>query len=132
MKKTLTDTDFIDEDIADCERELDILTEMIRQTVIQNASATVTEDEYRRRYNNLTDRFRAEEEKHKQLTARRNRMEAESVSIGGMLFELTELEAPPIEFDEKLWHAVVDKVTVYNSDRLVYFLKDGTEITIEL
>ena len=79
-----------------------------------------------------TDRFRAEEEKHKQLTARRNRMEAESVSIGGMLTELEELEAPPIEFDEKLWHAVIDRVTVYNDDRMVYLLKDGTEITVML
>lgn len=130
VQKTLTDTGFIDDDIEACEREMDILTEMIRQTVMQNASASVTEDEYSRRYNDLTDRFHAEEEKHKQLTARRNRMEAESVAIGGMLFELTELEAPPIEFDEKLWHAVVDRVTVYNDDRLVYSLKDGTEITV--
>ena len=73
------------------------------------------------------------------------RFEARSVSLakwmgfafceqgdGSLLTELTELEAPPIEFDEKLWHAVVDKVTVYNDDRLVYSLKDGTEITIEL
>ena len=132
VQKTLTDTDFIGEDIADCEREMDLLTEMIRQTVMQNASASVTEEEYRRRYNDLTDRFRAEEEKHKQLTARRNRMEAESVSIGGMLTELEELEAPPIEFDEKLWHAVVDRVTVYNDDRLVYSPKDGSEITVRL
>ena len=57
-------------------------------------------------------------------------MEAESVSIGGMLSELEELETPPIEFDEKLWHAVVDRVTVYNDDRLVYSLKDGSEITV--
>ena len=49
-----------------------------------------------------------------------------------MLFELTELEAPPIEFDEKLWHAVVDPVTVLGDDRLVYSLKDGSEITVEL
>ena len=95
-----------------------------------NASATASEEEYRRRYNDLTDRFRTEEEKHKRLTAERKRMDAESVAIGGMLFELTELEAPPIEFDEKLWHAVVDKVTVYNDDRLVYSLKDGSEITV--
>ena len=27
-----------------------------------------------------------------------------------MLTEFAELEAPPIEFDEKLWHAVVDAV----------------------
>ena len=59
-------------------------------------------------------------------------MDAESVAIGGMLTELAELEEPPIEFDEKLWHAVVDKVTVYNDDRPVYSLKDGTEITVEL
>ena len=52
--------------------------------------------------------------------------------VAGTGFELTELEAPPIEFDEKLWHAVVDHVTVYNDDRLVYSLKDGTEITVEL
>ena len=59
-------------------------------------------------------------------------MEAESVAIGGMLTELEELDTPPIEFDEKLWHAVVDHVTVYNDDRLVYSLKDGTEIMLEL
>ena len=130
--KTLTDTDFIDEDIDDSEREMVLLTEMIRQTVMQNASASVTEDEYRRRYNDLTDRFRTVEEKHKRLTERRKRMVAESVTIGGMLTELTELEAPPIEFDEKLWHAVVERVTVYNDDRLVYSLKDGSEITVML
>ena len=49
-----------------------------------------------------------------------------------MLSELEETPAPPIKFDEKLWHAVVDKVTVMGDDRLVYSLKDGTEIAIEL
>ena len=132
VQKTLTDTDFIDDDIEACEREMDILTEMIRQTVMLNASATVSEEEYKRRYNDLIERYQAAEEKLNTLLAERKRMEAEALAIGGMLFELTELEAPPIEFDEKLWHAVVDKVTVYHDDRLVHSLKDGTEITIEL
>ena len=34
--------------------------------------------------------------------------------------------------EEKLWHAVVDYVTVYNDDRLVYSQKDGSEITVML
>ena len=72
------------------------------------------------------------QKKYKQLTAKRRRMKAESVSIGGMLTGLEEPPAPPIEFDEKLWHAVVDRVTVYNDDRLVYSLKDGSEITVML
>ena len=57
---------------------------------------------------------------------------AKSIAIGGMLFELTELEAPSIEFDEKLWHSVVDRVTVYNDDSLVFSQKDGSEITVML
>ena len=49
-----------------------------------------------------------------------------------MLTELAELDEPPIEFDEKLWHAVVDRLTVYNDKRLVFSLKDGNEITVML
>ena len=59
-------------------------------------------------------------------------MDAEPIAIGGMLSRLTETPAPPIALDEKLWHAVVDRVTVYHDDRLVYSLKDGTEITVML
>ena len=68
--------------------------------------------------------LRSEEEKPKRLTAERKKRDAESVALGGMLSQLTELEAPPIEFDEKLWHAVVDHVTVMGDDRLVYSLKE--------
>ena len=37
---------------------------------------------------------------------------------------------PPIEFNEKLWHAVVDRVTVYNDDRLVFTFRNGSEETV--
>ena len=132
VKKTLTDTDFIDEDIADCERVLDILTEMIRQTVMQNASATVTEEEYKRRYNDLTERYQTAEERLNTLLAERKRMEAEALTISGMLSQLMELEQLPIEFDEKLWNATVERLAVYEDERLVFSLKDGTEITVLL
>ena len=59
-------------------------------------------------------------------------MEAEALAISGMLSELTELEAAPIEFDEKLWNATVERLTVYEDERLVFSLKDGTEITVLL
>jgi hypothetical protein len=49
-----------------------------------------------------------------------------------MLTELEELEAPPIEFDEKLWNATVERLTVYEDERLVFSLKDSTEIKVLL
>ena len=105
---------------------------MLKQTVMQNASATVTEEEYKRRYNDLTERYQAAEEKLNSLLAERKRMEAEALAISSMLFELMELEQLPIEFDEKLWNATVERLTVYEDERLVFSLKDGTEITVLL
>lgn len=48
------------------------------------------------------------------------------------MFELRELDMLPIEFDERLWHSLVDHVTVYNDERLVFHFKDGSEITEQL
>jgi hypothetical protein len=99
---------------------------------MQNASATLSEEEYRRRYNDLTERYEAEGERLKSLMEERRRIESEALAISGMLFELMELETLPIEFDEKLWNATVERLTVYEDERLVFSLKDGTEITVLL
>ena len=74
--------------------------------------------------------YQIAEEKLNALLAERKRMETEALAISGMLFELMELEQLPIEFDEKLWNATVERLTVYEDERLVFSLKDGTEITV--
>ena len=48
------------------------------------------------------------------------------------MFELRELEELPIVFDEKLWHELVDHVTMYADERLVFRFKDGSEISEQL
>lgn len=46
-QRSLTDTDFIDEDIRCAEQELEITSELIRVCINGNASNTMTEEEYR-------------------------------------------------------------------------------------
>jgi len=45
-------------------------------------------------------------------------MDATSIAIGSMHYELTERWTQSVEFDKKLWCAAVNGVTVYNNDRL--------------
>ena len=78
------------------------------------AITALDQDEYAKTYENLTERYQAAEEKLNTLLAERKRMEAESLAISGMLFELMELEQLPIGFDEKLWNATVERLTVYD------------------
>jgi hypothetical protein len=53
-------------------------------------------------------------------------------AIGGMMFELGELDTLPVVFDEKLWHGTIDHVTVHADERVVFVFKGKAEITTTL
>ena len=55
-------------------------------------------------------------------------MEATAVVFSGILFRLTELEEIPIGFDEALWNTLVDHVTVYADEWIMFSFMDGTEM----
>ena len=49
--------------------------------------------------------------------------------FSGILFRLTELEEIPIDFDEALWNTLIDHVSIYADERIVFSFMDGTEIS---
>ena len=49
--------------------------------------------------------------------------------FSGILFQLTELEEIPIDFDEALWNTRIDHVAIYADERIVFSFMDGTEIS---
>ena len=128
-QRSLTDTDFIDEDIRGLEQELELISDMIRVCINSNASNTITEEEYHAKHEELCTRFERAEEKLNGLRRQRERMQSDAIAIGGMLFELTELDTLPITFNEKLWNTAIDRVTVYADERVEFHFKDGKDIT---
>lgn len=131
-QRVLTDTDFIDEDIRTLEEELTAVTEMLRLCIEENATNTMTEENYRTTHAELCSRFEETEARLTSLQKQRDRMKADAIAIGGMMFELGELTALPLTFDEKLWNGTVDHVTVHANERVVFRFKDGKEITTRL
>lgn len=131
-QRVLTDTDFIDEDIRTLEEELTAVTEMLRLCIEENAANATTEETYRATHTDLCRRFEETEAKLVALQRQREKMKADAVAIGGMMFELGELTALPLTFDEKLWNGTVDHVTVHADERVVFRFKDGKEITTRL
>ena len=131
-QRTLTDTDFIDADIQALEEELTGVTGMLRLCIEENAANTTTEEAYRTTHTDLCRRFEETEAKLTALQRQRAKMKADAVAIGGMMFELGELDALPLTFDEKLWNGTVDHVTVHPDERVGFRFKDGKEITTML
>lgn len=131
-QRTLTDTDFIDADIQALEEELTGVTGMLRLCIEENAANTTTEETYRTAHAVLCRRFEETEARLTSLQKRRDRKKADAIAIGGMMFELGELTALPLTFDEKLWNGTVDHVTVHANERVVFRFKDGKKITTRL
>lgn len=108
------------------------VTEMLRLCIEENAANTMTEETYRATHADLCRRFEETEARLTSLQKRRNRMNADAIAIGGMMFELGELDSLPVAFDEKLWHGTIDHVTVHADERVVFRFKDGKEIVTML
>ena len=131
-QRVLTDTDFIDEDIRTLEEELTAVTGMLRLCITENAANATTEEAYHTTHAELCSRFEETEAKLAALQRQREKLKADAIAIGGMMFELGELDALPLTFDEKLWNGTVDHVIVYADERVVFCFKDGKEITTRL
>lgn len=131
-QRVLTDTDFIDEDIRSLEENLTTITGKLRLCITENAANTVTEETYRTAHADLCRRFEETEARLTSLQKQRDRMKADAIAIGGMMFELGELDALPVDFDEKLWQGTIDHVTVHADERVVFRFKDGKEIATRL
>ena len=131
-QKVLTDTDFIDADIANLEEELSAVAAMLRVCIEQNAANTVTEESYRAAHDDLCSHYKEIQTKLATLQKQRDKMNADAIAIGGMMFELGELDDLPLTFNEKLWQGTVDHVTVYADERVVFRFKDGKEVKTRL
>lgn len=88
-QSSLTDTDFIDEEIHAMEHELEITSEMILVSINVNAANTKSEEEYRAKHSELCKRFKDTEEKLNGLKQEMEQMRKDVIAIGGMLFELS-------------------------------------------
>lgn len=109
-----------------------VVAGLIRSCIEENATQAVDQDGYLERYNGYVERYELLKDRYTRLQVKREERNAEAIRIGGFMFELRELDELPIDFDERLWHGLIDHVTAYNDERLVFHFKDGSEIAEQL
>ncbi|CAB1255350.1 Recombinase [Ruminococcaceae bacterium BL-6] len=123
----LTDTSQLESDLRKLEAECDVATGLLRKCIDENAHAAISQEDYETKYAALAARYEAAKgkcdnmnEKILQRKLKANRIEA--------FFKTMETSDIVTEFDEGLWNATVDSLTVYSKKKIVLKLKDGTEI----
>lgn len=131
IKISLTDTSRIDARLKEIYAEAEVITELIRRSVTENAAYAQNQAAYLEKYNSMEQRYLDLEEEANRLEAQKTGMKGKADAISAFMFEISELTA--IEsFDEKLWTVCIDVVRIRSDGVFVYVFRNGQEVEINL
>ncbi len=125
---TVCDTGELEVQIKAMSDECDATTELIRREIVENANASIKSEEFEKTTQELEQRYEAAKKKldsyQNELSERR--LKRERIEV--FLRELEKKKELITEFDESLWSTMVDTLTVYSYDNVVFQFKDGTKV----
>lgn len=111
------------------ERDGSVIEGEMKAWIAENARRAMNQSEYYKRYDELEARLNEVNAKHSKVEETillRNAKRGNAQQVMAMLRQ----DGLASEFDEGLFGAIVERVTVYK-DKLVFRLKDGTEREIQ-
>lgn len=123
-------TEKIDAECAAMETELEIVSELTRKLIAENATTVMQQEEYNRRYDALAQRYRDAEDRAQQLQSQKVTRRFQADVIESFMNEIRAFDdSLPVQYSDRLWLNLIDRVMVYEDGRLVFRFKNGTEIT---
>ena len=128
VQSHLTDCSTIDTELDGLLREIEVVTELTKRCIQENAQSAQSQEEYAERYNGFVARYETAKAQVDALQRQKEARLAQADAIGGFMFALSEQGCELTEFDEPLWIAMVQKATAYHDGRLVFTFQNGVEI----
>ena len=128
IESAVFDTAELERQRAALQDELIVIAELEQKCILENATIALDQDEYKRRHDEITQRFVDTKAKADMLDAEIREKKAKRSSIERFLQTLKEQPKLIDSFDPILWHTLVDRVTVYSHDDVQFTFMDGTII----
>ncbi len=129
MRDFLADTAAIDCEMATLTEEMDTISMLIERLIAGNATRAVNQEEYNKKYDALEERFNTAQKRYDKLQGRKVTLGFEVDVLECFMFEISALPELPVTFCEHFWNNMIDHVTVYHDDRVVFTFKNGGEVT---
>lgn len=107
--------------------ELEVVTGLMQRHISANAHTALDQAEYQRQYDEYATRFSEARNRINEVSVQREALIAKRDQIQSYLDTL-ENQNLITEFDEVLWHGMVDQVRVTQDGKLRFIFKDSTEI----
>ena len=104
-----------------------VVSDLIEKCIHENACVALDQNEYQKRYDELTNRFENIKAQYETLEETIRSKQSRKAAIETFLETLTTADLVD-DFDTALWCGLVDFVTVYSKDDVRFTFKNGQEI----
>ena len=132
MRQTLSDCTALDTEIDRLTEEIEVVAEMVKACVKENASAAQSQEDYTKKYNALVKRYEKATKWVDELSAKRTRKQDRDRELRLFIESIKEQPLVLEEWNERLWVGLLEKATVFHDGRMVFEFKNGTWIEVEL
>ena len=124
---SFSDNTALDDEAANLEGECNVVLELMRKCVEENASAVLDQMEYTQRYEGLVKRYEAAKKRLAGINARILTRKAKYEQIRGFIKALRKRDAALKEFDETLFGVAVDHIIVRSASEATFIWNNGME-----
>ena len=130
--RQLTDHAALDLEAKQQTEEADIVAELIRKCIAENATTPQDQETYLERYKGLKARYEAATQRLKQIEDQRTERKQRRQKMLEFIRMLENTDGLLTEFDEGLWNATVEAVTVQVDGSIAFKWKNGMKTSIPL
>ena len=128
----LVDSSAIEAELEAVSREKEVTAGLIQKLVDENATRKLDQYNYRKKYDGYASQYAALESREDSLEKERERKEIQYDIFSGFIAGLAEVRELPMDFNEKLFHRLVDYATVYPDGRVVFTFRNGVDVSTEI
>ena len=128
IKDRLGDTTALEKERRILDEQLGVDAKAVNDLIARNARVAQDQKEYNERYDALVNRYEETEHKRDAVFEQIDQIMIRRRKIERFIESVKDLPELITEFDESLWAGLVDSMTVYAKDRIVFRLTCGVEI----
>lgn len=127
MMEMVCNTSMLDKELGDCIAELNIIAEHMESAISENSRVALNQNEYEKRYLELTERYNSIKARYDKLTEQIEGKKAQRELFKGFVRALEKQGTLIEEFNEGIWSSLVQEVVINSKDDIRFIFKNGFE-----
>ncbi|MDR3552781.1 MAG: recombinase family protein [Clostridia bacterium] len=130
MRRSLTDFDALDAEIAHQLEETEVVAELVKAAVKENASTVQLQDEYLKKYSSLNIRYEEAVGELEKLKDERTLRQQQDKAMALFIRTLKKQPLYLYKWDDTIWTVMVEKGIVHRDKHITFVFYNGTEIEV--